>query len=132
MQKPERRRTLEKFTVVENWPDDAPEARQRFEDGLKILAGMIARVIMRENSIQGKTLSGRNDDSGMSYSIANAVDQQEVKLALTVTEVAKLLGLSRSSTYDAVRKGQIPNIRIGKRIVIPRASLINMLKEAGN
>ena len=42
------------------------------------------------------------------------------RLTLTVEEAAVLLGISRNSAYEAVRRGEIPSVRIGGRIVIPR------------
>ncbi|MFC2020825.1 helix-turn-helix domain-containing protein [Chloroflexota bacterium] len=44
-------------------------------------------------------------------------------------EVAKILGLSRASVYEAVRNGQIPSIHLGKRILIPRSAFTRMLNE---
>lgn len=38
----------------------------------------------------------------------------------TVAEVAHLLGLSRTVTYELVRDGTIPAQRVGRRLVIPR------------
>ena len=122
---------MEGITFIEKWSDDNPEARQHLEEGLRILASMIVKAIMREKSVDGKTRGERNKDSVKLSSMSSVVDQQE-KLVLTVIEAAKILGISRGSTYNAVWRGQIPNIRIGRRIVIPRASLINMLKEAGS
>ena len=58
-------------------------------------------------------------------------NQQEERLTLDVSEAARLLGLSRASTYEAVRTGQIPSIRIGRRIIIPRVALFKMLEETG-
>ena len=52
---------------------------------------------------------------------------QSEKLTYSVPEVAKLLGLSRASTYEAVKTGQIPSISFGKRIFIPRVALEQML-----
>ncbi len=49
------------------------------------------------------------------------------KLTYTVTEVAKLLGIGRSAAYEAARTGQIPTVRIGKRILVPAAGLQRML-----
>ena len=49
------------------------------------------------------------------------------RLTLTVTEAAELLGVSRNSLYEAVRRNEIPHLRIGRRIVIPRRQLENML-----
>ena len=51
-------------------------------------------------------------------------------VAFTVDEAAKILRISRNSAYQAVKEGQIPSIRIGKRIVIPRQAFNRMLEEA--
>jgi excisionase family DNA binding protein len=50
---------------------------------------------------------------------------------LTVTEAASRLGIGRSAAYEAARTGQIPTIRIGKRILVPIFALERMLSEAG-
>ena len=54
------------------------------------------------------------------------------RLVLTVSETAKLLGLSRNSTYQGVLTGEIPCVKVGKRILIPRLALEKMLAEVGN
>ena len=41
---------------------------------------------------------------------------------ITVNEAAEVLGISRNSCYAAVHRGEIPSIKIGHRIVIPRAA----------
>ena len=38
----------------------------------------------------------------------------------TVTEAACLLGISRTSAYELVRAGGLPALRLGRRIVIAR------------
>jgi excisionase family DNA binding protein len=50
----------------------------------------------------------------------------------TVAEAATQLGISRNKAYEAVHRGDIPTIRIGKRILVPRAALERMLGTAGN
>ena len=52
---------------------------------------------------------------------------KEQSLVLTVEEAAKFLRLSRGSAYEGVRLGQIPSIRVGRRILIPRAALVRLL-----
>jgi len=42
-------------------------------------------------------------------------------------EAGQLLGLGRSATYRAARAGQIPNVKIGKLRLVPRAALEQML-----
>ena len=49
------------------------------------------------------------------------------RLTLTVDEAAALLGVHRLTVYAAVKAGDIPSIRIGNRILIPRARLEDML-----
>lgn len=50
---------------------------------------------------------------------------------MTVAEAGELLGISRNSAYEAVRRGEIPSIRIGRRLVVPATALERLL-ETGN
>jgi excisionase family DNA binding protein len=43
---------------------------------------------------------------------------------MAITEVAALLGISRSAAYRAVARGEIPTIRIGRRL-LARATMEN-------
>ena len=47
----------------------------------------------------------------------------EQKLVLTVEQTAEILGISNPTAYKGVEKGVIPSIRIGRRILIPKAAL---------
>ncbi len=51
----------------------------------------------------------------------------EPRRTLRVEEAAALLGIGRSAAYEGVRSGQIPSIRIGKRVLVPRAALERLL-----
>lgn len=42
-------------------------------------------------------------------------------------EVAMCLGIGRNSVYQAIHTGQIPSIRIGKLLLIPRTAIEKML-----
>ena len=48
---------------------------------------------------------------------------------VTVAEAAALLGIGRSSAYEAVRRGQIPSIKIGRRVLVPVVALQKLLEE---
>jgi excisionase family DNA binding protein len=52
------------------------------------------------------------------------------RLTLTVPEAARLLGISRMTAYAAVREGALPSLRIGRRVLVPRAALDRLLAEA--
>jgi excisionase family DNA binding protein len=56
----------------------------------------------------------------------------EERLALTVDEAAALLGISRDLVYDLVATGQLPSIRLGRRIVIPRRAFEDALERLTN
>ena len=51
----------------------------------------------------------------------------DAKLTFTVDQAAKELGISRSLAYEAVRTGQIPSLKIGRRFLVPRVQLAAML-----
>ncbi len=48
-------------------------------------------------------------------------------LTLTVPEAAKVLGISRALAYEAARTGDLPTVRFGRRLVVPRAALDRVL-----
>lgn len=54
-------------------------------------------------------------------------DSENPSPVLTVDEVSVILRLSRQSTYEGVRTGAIPSLKIGRRILVPRARLMAML-----
>lgn len=49
------------------------------------------------------------------------------RLTYTVDEAAQLLGISRNSAYEAARTGDLPTIRVGRRILVPRSRLEELL-----
>ncbi len=49
------------------------------------------------------------------------------RMAISVAECAQLLGIGRNSAYEAIHRGEIPAIRIGKRYIVPLAALEDLL-----
>jgi excisionase family DNA binding protein len=47
-----------------------------------------------------------------------------------VDEVAELLGIGRSSVYRRIADGTIRTVKVGRRVLIPRAALEELLAEA--
>jgi excisionase family DNA binding protein len=45
------------------------------------------------------------------------------RVALSVEEAAALLGISRDLAYDLVARGELPSVRLGRRLVVPRRAL---------
>jgi len=47
-----------------------------------------------------------------------------------IDEAAAFLGIGRNSAYKAAKTGQIPSVRIGGIILVPRSALETMLRKA--
>ena len=41
---------------------------------------------------------------------------------ITIPEAGAQLGISRNSAYEAAARGEIPVIRVGKRLLVPKAA----------
>jgi excisionase family DNA binding protein len=53
------------------------------------------------------------------------------RVVYTVPEAGRLLGLSRNGSYEAAKRGEIPTIRIGRRLLVPKIPFHRMLDAAG-
>jgi excisionase family DNA binding protein len=54
---------------------------------------------------------------------------RDLPVTLSVNQAAKVLGLSRAGTYEAVQRGDLPSLRIGRRILIPTRRLVDLLEQ---
>jgi excisionase family DNA binding protein len=54
----------------------------------------------------------------------------EQRLTYTVEETAELIGVSLSATYKCIRRGELPCVHIGRRVLVPRRALESMLGSA--
>ncbi len=60
---------------------------------------------------------------------ASTEPPEESPALLTIEATARLLGISRTSCYEAVHHEQLPVLRLGRRKFIPRAALEKLLSE---
>jgi excisionase family DNA binding protein len=49
---------------------------------------------------------------------------------LSVIEAGRRLGLGKDAAYRAAKSGELPVLRIGRRMLVPRRALDRMLAEA--
>ena len=47
-----------------------------------------------------------------------------------MAEAAQILGIGRNQAYDAIKKGELYAIRIGRRLVVPQVALDRLLSGA--
>ena len=50
---------------------------------------------------------------------------------ISVSEMASILGIERTTLYKAVKRGEVPSVRIGGRVLIHRHVLDQMRHMAG-
>jgi excisionase family DNA binding protein len=48
-------------------------------------------------------------------------------LTISVEDAARLLGISRGLAYEAARRGELPVIRVGRRLLVPRQRLLELV-----
>ena len=65
--------------------------------------------------------------------MADNLEEQEIENPVecetcTVPEAGKILGIGRNGAYEAARAGELPTIRFGRRIVVPKAALKRLLE----
>ena len=54
------------------------------------------------------------------------------RLTLTPRESVKITRFGLNHTYDMLRRGEMPAIKVGKRFFIPKAALLRWLEAAGS
>jgi excisionase family DNA binding protein len=57
--------------------------------------------------------------------------ENDDRLVYEVPEAGAMLGLTRNGSYEAAKRGDIPTIRIGKLLRVPKAAFNAMLERAG-
>ncbi len=49
------------------------------------------------------------------------------RLTYTVAEAAQLLGISRAKGYECARTGELPVVRLGRRMLVPLPAVAELL-----
>jgi excisionase family DNA binding protein len=62
---------------------------------------------------------------GKNYLAENGMSEE--RLTYAVDEAGKLLGLSRNTAYTLAKTGQLPTVRLGRRLLVPKAALERLL-----
>jgi excisionase family DNA binding protein len=54
-------------------------------------------------------------------------ERSSARLTISVPEAARRLGIGRNQAYECAARGEIPTIRLGKRLLVPVAAFEAML-----
>lgn len=69
--------------------------------------------------------SAPHDDGDISARLTARI-VEDPRLVVTISEAAAFLGISRSFAYELVRRGELRVIRLGRRQVVPKLSLLEL------
>ncbi len=54
---------------------------------------------------------------------------ENTRRTVSIPDAARILGIGRNSAYEAAARGQIPTIRLGRRLLVPTDALDRMLRK---
>ena len=97
-------------------PEVSAQEWDHLEQGFRLLGRLIAGSFVEE-------VSARIG----SFDNLDTTTKKPEKPVLSVREVAQYLGLSVNTVYEAIRQGEIPTVRFGTRILVPRSALVKKL-----
>jgi excisionase family DNA binding protein len=55
-------------------------------------------------------------------------DPDPNRLTMTIPEAARKLGIGKNEAYAAAKRGEFPTIKIGCRVLVPRAALERLMR----
>ena len=84
---------------------------------------IVEEVLHRLDSTQGFQRMPGNLDNQIPLNASPKDD----KLTLTVREAAEMIGISKPKMYELVRAHKVRSVPIGKKLLIPRQSLMDWL-----
>jgi len=61
-----------------------------------------------------------------------AVQSEKERLVWTVEEAGRMLGISRAHAYELVARGELPHLRLGRRVVVPKHAIELLLARAAS
>jgi excisionase family DNA binding protein len=76
----------------------------------------------------GPETTGRKPRDRSQHDPTEPAPSAAERLVYTVPEAGRLLGLSRNGAYEAARRGDIPTIRIGRLLLVPKVPFHRMIE----
>jgi len=79
--------------------------------------------------MSGKKFSAaEGDNPGSNKEVTLSARQADSqRQTLSVEDAGEILGLSRGAAYARAKDGSLPTIRLGKRLLVPKAALDKLL-----
>lgn len=92
-----------------------------------VIGLLIPAIARLDTTWPAERLSHQADTPRCANPRSDVINASELPPALTVERAAELLGISRRSAYRAAAAGQLPSLRLGRRLLIPTGQLLDLL-----
>jgi excisionase family DNA binding protein len=86
----------------------------------------LASTTARQRLAAGES-EAEQDPEASSATIAVSALLSGDRLVVSVAEAGQLLGVSRAFAYELAARGELPTIRLGRRVVVPKVALLAMV-----
>lgn len=103
-----------------------PDSIRHGDESADLGLSLQGRAERRETTMHADSLIQRPLDESIGPSQSGA-EVSDLPPLLTVDQVVALTQLGRSTIYEAVRRGDIPSVRIGRRVLVPTERLLQRL-----
>ncbi len=60
------------------------------------------------------------------------LDELKARPTLTVAEAALVLGISKNTAYEAIKRNELPSLKIGGRVLVLTARLFALLENGSD
>ena len=87
------------------------------------------RSALARSLLEAAIALAEQQESHSKYEVIPHAWTQNDRLVMSVEEAGRALGVSRAHAYKLVASGLILSLRLGRRILVPRAALLKMLKD---
>jgi hypothetical protein len=74
-----------------------------------------------------ETAMARPEVTGKKSDVALPPPSERGTLAYSVPQAGAMVGLSRNASYEAAKRGEIPTIPFGSRLIVPRVPWLRKL-----
>lgn len=93
-----------------------------YSETLNRIAGALERIAQK---LERNTIPISNESP--EFSNESIPDQTGSKEVLTVSEAAEIMRISKPSMYELAESGKIHSVRVGRRVLISRTSLMEFI-----
>ena len=73
-------------------------------------------------------LVGNQAQENLENDISHNASSSDARISMTVSEAVGMIGISKPKMYELIHSGQIRSVKVGKKYLISRQSILNWIQ----